>query len=279
MTGMNLEGSALDGVEGPQWMEAWRSLILRAWTMSKNILLCSWILMFLFLLHILLYAANSFYTGSMRMISSSMTGEADQKSKYCIENIAGYKHLSVIRYVEEERYLMGFIFFTGVNFILTMVADVLCVCFTLIKGRLMLVLDLFISIMTKLILVKVHNWKALLQCNKICRSREKRIKQTTKKGKRERDIHIYIYKFKWQIAGHWYFGQYGKVLKVSISRTAAGAIQHFANNTCNVDITYSKEEEAVRCIQSVHGFTLDGGSLRACFGTTKYCHAWLRNVV
>ncbi|KAL7201871.1 hypothetical protein ACSBR1_033547 [Camellia fascicularis] len=75
-----------------------------------------------------------------------------------------------------------------------------------------------------------------------------------------------------------YFGQYGKVLKVSISRTAAGTIQHFANNTCSVYITYSKEEEAVRCIQSVHGFFLDGRSLRACFGTTKYCHAWLRNV-
>ncbi|KAK6162615.1 hypothetical protein DH2020_002456 [Rehmannia glutinosa] len=31
-----------------------------------------------------------------------------------------------------------------------------------------------------------------------------------------------------------YFGQYGKVLKVSISRTTAGAIQHFANSTCSV---------------------------------------------
>ncbi|KAL6566670.1 hypothetical protein OROMI_015074 [Orobanche minor] len=66
-----------------------------------------------------------------------------------------------------------------------------------------------------------------------------------------------------------YFSQYGKVLKVSISRTATGAIQQFANSTCSVYITYSKEEEAVRCIQSVHG---------VCFGTTKYCHAWLRNV-
>ncbi|KAK6926855.1 hypothetical protein RJ641_008574 [Dillenia turbinata] len=75
-----------------------------------------------------------------------------------------------------------------------------------------------------------------------------------------------------------YFAQYGKVLKVSISRTASGAIQHFSNNTCSVYITYSKEEEAIRCIQSVHGYTLDGRSLRACFGTTKYCHAWLRNV-
>ncbi|XP_057953845.1 uncharacterized protein LOC131148123 isoform X2 [Malania oleifera] len=75
-----------------------------------------------------------------------------------------------------------------------------------------------------------------------------------------------------------YFGQYGKVLKVSISRTAAGTIQHFPNSTCSVYITFSKEDEAVRCIQTVHGFVLDGRSLRACFGTTKYCHAWLRNV-
>ncbi|KAL3625936.1 hypothetical protein CASFOL_030465 [Castilleja foliolosa] len=75
-----------------------------------------------------------------------------------------------------------------------------------------------------------------------------------------------------------YFSKYGNVLKVSISRTTTGAIQQFANNTCSVYITYSKEEEAVRCIQSVHGFILDGRPLKACFGTTKYCHAWLRNV-
>nr|CAD1817576.1 unnamed protein product [Ananas comosus var. bracteatus] len=43
-------------------------------------------------------------------------------------------------------------------------------------------------------------------------------------------------------------------------------------------ITYAKEEEAVRCIQAVHNFVLDGKSLRACFGTTKYCHAWLKNM-
>ncbi|KAJ1375415.1 Zinc finger, RING-type [Sesbania bispinosa] len=75
-----------------------------------------------------------------------------------------------------------------------------------------------------------------------------------------------------------YFGRYGKVLKVSISRTASGTIQHSANNSCCVYITYSRESEAVRCIQSVHCFVLEGRPLRACFGTTKYCHAWLRNV-
>ncbi|GMJ15456.1 hypothetical protein like AT3G45630 [Hibiscus trionum] len=80
------------------------------------------------------------------------------------------------------------------------------------------------------------------------------------------------------LQGREYFGQYGKVLKVSLSRTAAGAIQQFPNNTCSVYITYSKEEEAIRCIQSVHVFVLDGRPLKACFGTTKYCHAWLRNM-
>ena len=70
-------------------------------------------------------------------------------------------------------------------------------------------------------------------------------------------------------------------------------------------ITYAKEEEAIRCIQAVHNFVLEGKVLRlafmycfvssssfaqycysnvfyccrACFGTTKYCHAWLRNMV
>ncbi|KAJ3680858.1 hypothetical protein LUZ60_015347 [Juncus effusus] len=76
-----------------------------------------------------------------------------------------------------------------------------------------------------------------------------------------------------------YFGQYGKVMKVSISRpTGAAAQQALVNNTFSVYITYLREEEAVRCIQAVHNFILEGKSLRACFGTTKYCHQWLRNL-
>lgn len=75
-----------------------------------------------------------------------------------------------------------------------------------------------------------------------------------------------------------YFGLYGKVSKVSLSRTSGGTIQQFVNDSCSVYITYSKEEEAIRCIQSVHGFLLDGRLLRASFGTAKYCHAWLRNM-
>ncbi|KAF8646592.1 hypothetical protein HU200_065816 [Digitaria exilis] len=76
-----------------------------------------------------------------------------------------------------------------------------------------------------------------------------------------------------------YFGQYGKVLKVSVSRpTGPPSQQASANNNISVYITYAKEEEAIRCIQAVHNFVLEGKVIRACFGTTKYCHAWLRNM-
>ncbi|PWA55500.1 Nucleotide-binding, alpha-beta plait [Artemisia annua] len=63
-----------------------------------------------------------------------------------------------------------------------------------------------------------------------------------------------------------------------VTLLAAGAIQQFANSTCSVYITYSNEDEAIRSIQVVHGFVLEGRPLRACFGTTKYCHAWLRSM-
>ncbi|PKA51909.1 CCR4-NOT transcription complex subunit 4 [Apostasia shenzhenica] len=76
-----------------------------------------------------------------------------------------------------------------------------------------------------------------------------------------------------------YFGQYGKILKVSISRTTSSTNQQSSNTSVfSVYITYGREEEAVRCIQAVHNYILAGKPLRACFGTTKYCHAWLRNV-
>ncbi|XP_039144569.1 uncharacterized protein LOC120281945 [Dioscorea cayenensis subsp. rotundata] len=75
-----------------------------------------------------------------------------------------------------------------------------------------------------------------------------------------------------------YFGQYGKVLKVSIARPTSAAQQASNSNTFSVYITYAREDEAIRCIQAVHNFALEGKPLRACFGTTKYCHTWLRNM-
>ncbi|CAK9175125.1 unnamed protein product [Ilex paraguariensis] len=58
-----------------------------------------------------------------------LTGIIATLINLAIENITGYKFLAVVHYIEKKRFLMGFIFFTGANFLLTMVATVLCVCF------------------------------------------------------------------------------------------------------------------------------------------------------
>ncbi|KAK8938610.1 hypothetical protein KSP39_PZI010961 [Platanthera zijinensis] len=43
-------------------------------------------------------------------------------------------------------------------------------------------------------------------------------------------------------------------------------------------VTFSKEEEAFRCIQVVNGYLLNGRPLKASFGTTRYCHSLLKNL-
>ncbi|CAA0813122.1 Chloride channel protein CLC-a [Striga hermonthica] len=58
-----------------------------------------------------------------------LTGVIATLINLAIENIAGYKLLGLVKYIEQERYLMGFVFMAGANFILTLVAAVLCVCF------------------------------------------------------------------------------------------------------------------------------------------------------
>ncbi|KAI4348303.1 hypothetical protein L6164_009038 [Bauhinia variegata] len=58
-----------------------------------------------------------------------LTGIIATLINLAIENIAGYKLLAVVGYIQEDRYLAGFLYFTGFNFVLTLVAAVLCVCF------------------------------------------------------------------------------------------------------------------------------------------------------
>ncbi|KAI8010594.1 CCR4-NOT transcription complex subunit 4 [Camellia lanceoleosa] len=193
MTDMNLEGCALDGAEGPQWMEAWEPL--KVSRLSKEII----------------------------KVSSSY------HHSYAITGFKVYINHDKVDTCESSQCEMN-------------------------MGR------------------KVKPQKAK---GKTSEGR----KQLSSVRVIQRNL-VYIVGLPLNLADEdqrEYFGQYGKVLKVSISRTSGGAIQHF-DNTCSVYIPYSKEEEAVQCIQSVYGFTLDGRSLRACFGTTKYCHAWLRNV-
>lgn len=58
-----------------------------------------------------------------------LTGIIATLINLAIENIAGYKLLFVARFFEEKRFFWGFVYFTGLNLGLTLVAAILCVMF------------------------------------------------------------------------------------------------------------------------------------------------------
>ncbi|KAK3902191.1 hypothetical protein C8A05DRAFT_44337 [Staphylotrichum tortipilum] len=71
-----------------------------------------------------------------------------------------------------------------------------------------------------------------------------------------------------------FFGQYGNILKISISSRKGTDGQ---NQSLGVYVTFEKKEDAARCIQAVNGSHNGDRVLRAQLGTTKYCSAWLRH--
>ncbi|KAF8201634.1 hypothetical protein BJ912DRAFT_945984 [Pholiota molesta] len=74
-----------------------------------------------------------------------------------------------------------------------------------------------------------------------------------------------------------YFGQYGKITKILlVKRTSSGG-----GPVVGLYITYHRREDAARAIAAVDGTPSPGGGrdpMRASYGTTKYCMAFLRGV-
>ncbi|XP_012459445.1 chloride channel protein CLC-b [Gossypium raimondii] len=70
-----------------------------------------------------------FLKWSLAFLVGLLTGLIATLINLAIENIAGYKLLAIVGFIEEGRYISGLIFFTGINFFLTLIAAVLCVCF------------------------------------------------------------------------------------------------------------------------------------------------------
>ncbi|CAF1059106.1 unnamed protein product [Adineta ricciae] len=68
-----------------------------------------------------------------------------------------------------------------------------------------------------------------------------------------------------------HFGKYGKIVKLVTSPAHNGQL----NSIC-VYITYSRSEEALRAIQSLCNYHVDGRTLKATLGTTKYCSRYLK---
>ncbi|KAJ7221729.1 hypothetical protein GGX14DRAFT_430855 [Mycena pura] len=75
-----------------------------------------------------------------------------------------------------------------------------------------------------------------------------------------------------------YFGQYGKITKILlVKRTPSGG----GAPVVGLYITYHRREDAARAVSAVDGTASPGGGrdiMRASFGTTKYCMAFLRGV-
>nr|GLL16448.1 chloride channel protein CLC-b [Ipomoea trifida] len=70
-----------------------------------------------------------FLKWSLAFLVGLLTGIIATLINLAVENIAGYKLLAVVDYIDKKRYLMGFAYFAGANFMLTFVASLLCVCF------------------------------------------------------------------------------------------------------------------------------------------------------
>ncbi|ABO98678.1 predicted protein, partial [Ostreococcus lucimarinus CCE9901] len=76
-----------------------------------------------------------------------------------------------------------------------------------------------------------------------------------------------------------FFGKYGKILKLQVSVNRNGSSSYAGRNaddTGSAYVTFYEENDAMQCIQHIDGTPLDGRILRACFGTTKYCNAFLK---
>lgn len=89
-----------------------------------------------------------------------------------------------------------------------------------------------------------------------------------------------------------YFGQYGKILKIVINKRnplpnsssssnihglpPSSSSSNGGNSGFGVYVTFSKKEEATRCINAIDGTYIDNRLLKAAHGTTKYCSSYLR---
>ncbi|KAA6413539.1 MAG: CCR4-NOT core complex subunit Not4 [Lasallia pustulata] len=76
------------------------------------------------------------------------------------------------------------------------------------------------------------------------------------------------------LRGEQYFGQYGRILKIVVSKAKEGTN---GTQSIGVYVTFARKQDAASCIAAVDGSQNGDRVLRAQYGTTKYCSAFLRN--
>ncbi|XP_022096362.1 CCR4-NOT transcription complex subunit 4-like [Acanthaster planci] len=72
-----------------------------------------------------------------------------------------------------------------------------------------------------------------------------------------------------------YFGRFGKIVKVVINQNTSYAGSQ--GPSASAYVTYYKYEDALKAIQAVNNVHVDGRTLKASLGTTKYCSHFLKN--
>eukprot|EP00833_Pecoramyces_ruminatium_P018381 jgi/Orpsp1_1/1192413/evm.model.d7180000093062.1 len=77
------------------------------------------------------------------------------------------------------------------------------------------------------------------------------------------------------IRQHNYFGKYGKITKVVINKKTHNTPQGTSTNI-SIYITYAKKEDATKAIIAVDGTSCEGRTIKASYGTTKYCTNYLK---
>jgi len=74
-----------------------------------------------------------------------------------------------------------------------------------------------------------------------------------------------------------YFGKFGKIHKVVINHSTQYAGSQIQGPSASAYVTYYKSEDALRGIQAVNNLFIDGRTLKASLGTTKYCSHFMKN--
>jgi hypothetical protein len=84
------------------------------------------------------------------------------------------------------------------------------------------------------------------------------------------------------LRGQDYFGQYGKIQKIMINKRKdipplRGGTFDKPGSSVSVYVTFTRKEDASKCIAALDGAMVDGQTLRAAYGTTKYCTTFLQH--
>ncbi len=73
-----------------------------------------------------------------------------------------------------------------------------------------------------------------------------------------------------------YLGQYGTIIKIVVNRNKAFYQNNINGPTYSAYVTYSNPEEASIAILCLDNFIIDNNTIKASFGTTKYCSYFLK---